>query len=279
MCNNTIKIYVLHYKEGNILNLPPLYEYLMCGNTNKELTPTSNGDDSADNISYKNKYYSELTGIYWAWKNTNSNIIGFCHYRRFFTAKADPQFHTLKRWLYILSGMYRRRTGLIYTSNVKFFKDKFLTSEETQDILKEHDAILPHPRLLKTTVEEHYAHHHDINDLNILKNAIDKIYPTFINAYYEVLQNKYLYANNMFIMKKDDFEMFMKWWFDLLFEIEKNIDLNTKVGYQERALGFIAERLLNIWIVHNSLKIKELPLIYFKKFKKIEERDKDKNKL
>ena len=40
-------------------------------------------DDQGDNISNKNLYYSELTGLYWAYKNLKANYIGLCHYHRY----------------------------------------------------------------------------------------------------------------------------------------------------------------------------------------------------
>lgn len=45
------------------------------------------GDDTGDNISLKNRNYCELTGLYWLWKNNQCDIIGVCHYRRFFLEK------------------------------------------------------------------------------------------------------------------------------------------------------------------------------------------------
>ena len=44
-------------------------------------------DNTGDNISHKNKFYSELTFYYWLWKNkfyeiSDNEWVGFCQYRR-----------------------------------------------------------------------------------------------------------------------------------------------------------------------------------------------------
>ena len=180
--------------------------------------------------------------------------------------------------LYLPIGLYRKHFGLIYTSNVQLFKDKILSDSEMHALLEQYDAILPVARKLIRTAEVQYARRHDAKDLILLRKIINEKHPTYMAALDEVLQSKRLYANNMFVLRKNHFEEFMTWWFDILFEFEKQIDLKTKTGYQERILGFIAERLLNVWFAHKKLNVVELPVIYFKKFKKMEEYDACKSK-
>jgi hypothetical protein len=49
---------------------------------------------------------------------------------------------------------------------------------------------------------------------------------------------------------------------------KKRINPADYTGYQQRIFGFLAERLLTVWFDHENLKIKELPVIYFKRLKK-----------
>ena len=268
---NSVKVYVLKHLEGVSLNLPPLYTYLMTGKTGLQSKSNMLGDDSDVNISERNRYYSELTGIYWIWKNRQHDVIGTCHYRRFFTAQPESFLYNAKQWFYSKFGLNRTHFGLIHTLNIQLYKNRILSTLEINDLLERYDAILPLPRKLKRTVKKHYVRCHDSNDLIILRNIIKEKHPAFTPAFDEVLQSKRMYANNMFVLRKELFDEFMTWWFDILFEFEKQIDLKTKTGYQERILGFVAERLLNVWFAHKKLNVVELPVIYFKKFKKVEE--------
>ncbi|MDP3353136.1 MAG: DUF4422 domain-containing protein [Flavobacteriaceae bacterium] len=266
--SSNIKIYIFYYKKGEILDLNSTYQPLMCGNN--LLLENSNiiGDDTSESISIKNKYYSELTGLYWIWKNTKQDIIGSCHYRRYFTAKPEPLLYELKRLLYYPLGLYKKRIGLIYTQNTSYFLSRILNDQEINKILLQYDAILPKARKLRYSIETHYRRYHDINDLKLLESIITEKYPDYLTAYHTVLKRNWLYANNMFIMKNDNFQEFMEWLFCILFEFEKKVDLSKYTAYQQRVFGFLAERLLNIWFEYKNLNYIELPLIYFKTLKK-----------
>ncbi len=261
------KIYIFHYKDGPVLETDQIYQPIMAGKALLKGQSAIPGDNAGDNISTKNPYFSELTGIYWVWKNTRHEVTGTCHYRRFFTLQPEPFKYKLKRLLYFPAGLYKKRFGLIYTGDSDFFVPRILNQQEINNLLNQYDAILPQARKLKYTVETHYRRYHDINDMNLLESILKEKFPDYLNAFHEVLKGKRLYANNMFILKDIHFQEFMKWWFELLFEFERLIDLNKYTDYQKRILGFMAERLLNVWFMKKQLNCIELPVIYFKRFK------------
>ena len=70
----------------------PLYVSLQVGHaTHEDLGYLA--DDTGDNISAKNCYYSELTGLYWVWKNVKDlDYVGVCHYRRYLLNDAGSIF-------------------------------------------------------------------------------------------------------------------------------------------------------------------------------------------
>jgi len=240
----------------------------MAGNAHYQSRLNIQGDDEGDSISEKNSSFSELTGIYWAWKNTKQEITGSCHYRRYFTAQPEPWDLRIKRSFYYLGGLYKKRYGLIYTNNVNRFTGRILTGSEIQAIFKNYDAILPQKRKLKYSVETHFSRYHDSKDLHLLEKIIGSNYPDYLPAFNKVMKSKRLYANNMFILPETHYQQFMAWWFSVLFEFEKQIKPEVHRGYQQRIIGFIAERLLTVWFCHKELKVKELPVIYFKRLKK-----------
>lgn len=266
--NDNCEIFVFHYKDGNPFPDLPCYTHILAGKETYDQKSDLTGDNTGENISNKNQYYSELTGIYWIYKNQFSDIVGTCHYRRFFTAKEEPFRHKIKRMLYYLFGLKTGRHGLIYTSNQRYWNNRILRCSEAKSILENFDAIMPTKRKLRQSIKEHYNKYHDPSDLKLVELIIREKTPEYSNSFESVLQQKGLYANNMMVMKWPKFEALCQWLFLILFEFEKRVDLNNYTDYQQRIFGFISERLITTWIFHQQLKVKELPLIYFKGLKK-----------
>ena len=54
-------------------------------------------------------------------------------------------------------------------------------------------------------------------------------------------------------MRYDLYCKYCQWLFSILFKLEQEINLKNYIGYQQRVLGYIAERLLDVWIEHNQI--------------------------
>lgn len=264
---DSAKIYTMYYKKGRVLPLSDFYCPLFCGQFPDKTQLPYLKDDSGDHISTKNEFYSELTGIYWVWKNTRQEITGVCHYRRYFTVFDEPWQHRLKYAVTHFLKIYEGPNPLIYVRDVKKYSSWVLTQEQAEEILEKSDIILPRARRFRYSIERHYSKYHSPSDLELVQSILIDLYPEYLTTWRAVLEGNALYANNMFVLKSDLYQPFMKWWFDMLFEFERRTVLHSYEGYQRRILGFIAERLLTLWVIHHQLKIHELALLYFKQMK------------
>jgi hypothetical protein len=208
-------------------------------------------DNEGDNISTKNPNYCELTALYWAWKNLKSDIVGLSHYRRYFLFNYNFIFNTDKI--------------PIYTVNSNFINSININNEEIIELLTKYDIILPKIKKLNKSIYDVYKEDSACfeKDLKITKEIIIKKYPDMINSVDFIFTKNSMYFYNMFLMKKHDFDSYMNWLFDILFEVEKKIDITDYNKVQARVFGFIAERLFNIYIYHNKFRIKEFPIAYF----------------
>jgi hypothetical protein len=77
-----IKLLIAAHKQYQ-MPADSIYFPLHVGAQGKEHITGFTPDNTGDNISTKNPYYCELTGLYWAWKNLDADYIGLCHYRRY----------------------------------------------------------------------------------------------------------------------------------------------------------------------------------------------------
>lgn len=200
------------------------------------------GDNTGDNISAKNANYCELTGLYWAWKNLKCDYIGLCHYRRYFTGKN------------------------LHTNNAEKKKAIILHRQDYEKLLREYDVILPVKRnYYIETVRSQYEHAHNKRDLDEAEKIVAELYPEYNEAFEKVMSRKKLHILNMLVMKKTLFDEYCSWLFSILFELEKRIDISSYNLYEARVFGFISERLFNVWLEKQQLKVKEVPVINLEK--------------
>lgn len=199
------------------------------------------GDNTGDNISSKNPYFCELTGIYWAWKNLQADHIGLCHYRRYFAGK-------------------------VHGSSLNAKQQAILSTADYEKLLQDCDCLLPTKRnYYIETVRSQYEHAHNKRDLDECEKIIAEKYPEYSAAFTKVMQQRRLHILNMFVMKWELFDAYCQFLFGALFELEKRIDISNYTQYEARVYGFIAERLLNVWIEKNQIKYKEIPVVFMEK--------------
>lgn len=195
-------------------------------------------DNQGENISNKNLYYCELTGLYWAWKNLDADYIGLSHYRRHFTcSKKIPK-----------------------TEEEKF--KILLNKEQVEEILENTDIIVPKKR--KYYIEnlyDHYKHTMYIEPLDITAKIIEEKYPEYLTEFEKLHKRTSSHMFNMFIMKKEYLNQYCEWLFDILFELEKRIDLKEYDAFHARFFGRVSELLLDVWINTNHLKYEEVKVI------------------
>lgn len=229
-------IFVATHKDS-ILKVKPGYEMIQVGAViNKHFCNVT--DDTGDNISIKNPHYCELTAQYWIWRNYTDDIVGLCHYRRFFYS-----------WpAYILKTIFGIPT-------------KMLSERKIKRVLSSKDAIVTLPCFLSKTVWARYAISHYIYDLECAKKAIELKYPDYMPAFNKVMHGKKYHYGNMIICKKALFDSYSKWLFDILEYVENRTDVSARSPYQQRAYGFLSERLMDVFLTANNINYKEFPVI------------------
>ncbi len=191
-------------------------------------------DNVGDNISAKNANYCELTGLYWAWKHMNTDYLGLVHYRRYFSKG---------RW-----------------------KKRILQQADVEKLLQQADVILPKKRnyFIETTYNQ-YIHAHHEQDLVKTREILAEQYPAYVTKYDEIMQRTSGHRFNMLLMKWDKLDAYCTWLFAILGELEKRLDISSYSAYDARVFGFVAERLLDVWIETNNVKYVEAPFWYIEK--------------
>lgn len=196
-------------------------------------------DDSGNNISKKNKGYCELTALYWMRYNSDADVLGLVHYRRYFVGR-----HPMR-------------------------KDKWqntLTGEELTQMMQNVDLILPRKRnyIIETTFS-HYAHAHHGKDLQMVRTVIKDQCPEYLSAFDIVMKRRTGHRFNMFIMKREALHDYCDWLFPILFELEKRIDISQYDEYNKRVFGFIGERLLDVWLLNRNYRYVEQKVLEIEK--------------
>lgn len=202
------------------------------------------GDDTGENISYLNGRFCELTGLYWAWKNLSADYIGLVHYRRLFAMKSNDGY---------------RNASMISYDDISPFLGKIR-------------VFVPEKRRYYIeTLYSHYKHTHYAEQLEETGRIIEEKCPEYSGFFNKVINRRWGYMFNMFIMDRDLLDEYCSWLFDILFELKDRIgeeEENKLSPYQRRLYGRISEIIFNVWLEKklrcgelNKDEVMELPVI------------------
>lgn len=218
-----IQIYTMTHKKFQVPE-DSLYQPLHVGRAGKEDLGYP-GDDTGEHISEKNCYYSELTGLYWIWKNvSNLDFVGCCHYRRYLINE----------------------------------QEKILTKAEYEALLSSYDLITTKRVQLEHSYYSAFSANHNIEALDMTGEVIKELYPDYYPAFLSLVHGTETYFGNMLVTSKENFDAYADWLFSIFFEVEKRINLDTdEDAYHKRVFGFISEFLLLVYVRVQQWKVCE----------------------
>lgn len=200
------------------------------------------GDDTGDNISIKNSNYCELTGLYWAWKNLDAEVIGLVHYRRHFVNKKK------------------------LIESLEFKKKNILKKEQIEFIFKSYDIITPNKRKYYIeTNRSHYCHAHYAEGLDLTGQIVGEMFPEYKLSFDKVMDRTSAHMFNMFIMRKQRFDEYCAWLFAILFELEKRLDFSEYSPGEARVFGYISEMLFDVWLDYHQYPYYEVAVSFMEK--------------
>lgn len=258
MGDEKVTLVVATHKEYRMPD-DSMYMPMMLGAVNRdECFGYARDDESEDNISFKNNEYCELTALYEIWKGVDADYAGLVQYRRLF---ANQNFSTVK--------------NIMLKSENERYK-YVLTRADLDKLIPEALVIVPSKRnYYVESLYSHYAHTHEAAHLDVTREVIAKITPSYLKSFDRVMDMRSGYMFNMMIMRKDLLDSYCKWLFAVLFRVEKIlkkrgiVDSNTMSDFDMRLYGRISELLFNVWLDKKvrvgmipKSRIKEIPFLY-----------------
>lgn len=218
-----VKIFVATHKPGDVCHdevYTPIHVGRAISKYKNEMADMI-GDDTGDNISEKNPYYSEMTAHYWIWKNVKDvEYVGLCHYRRLFGID--------------------------------------ITEKNIDKLMKGYDVIMVTPDYKLDSVYSSFAKFVAGEDLTILSQVIRKKCPQYYPTLVKLCDGVKFYPYNMVICKKELYDQYAEWMFQILFECEKFIKISP-YSNAKRTMGYLAEMITQVFFIHNRKRIKTVP--------------------
>ncbi len=214
---------MVHHKDKSLATnyKDPVYvTSVQVGALLTDIRMTEYTDNQGDNISEKNGDYSELTGLYWIWRNRikrqDEKYYGLAHYRRFLELSEDD-----------------------------------LLRLADNDI----DIVLPYPMPYEPNIEAHHLRYLTEQEWDAVLQALKELEPEYAKALSWFLKQENMYNYNIVLAKGKVLDEYCSWLFPILFRIE---EINNPDGGKvpNRYIGYIGETLETLYFMCNKEKLK-----------------------
>ncbi len=182
-------------------------------------------DCSGENISEKNVNYSELTALYWIWKNRLSAS----------GTQGKTEYYGLSHYRRILE----------------------LTEEDLLRLVDHQvDVVLPYPMPYEPDIEAHHRRYLKKEDWNAVLRAVLELQPDYADAFPGILKQRFLYNYNILLARKDVLADYCSWLFPILERVEQ---YSVPQGWnrKDRYIGYVGETLETLYFMYHkdSLRI------------------------
>ena len=224
-----VRIYMAKSHKDRPLVLPvmlPDYVFpLQVGTSNCDQKIADLLDNKGENISAKNANYSELTGLYWFWKNK------LCECG-------------------LEDGDERQYYGLAQYRRMLDFSEDDLLRLPDNDV----DVVLPYPMPYEPNINAHHERYLKEDDWNALITALQELQPDYAEYFPQVLEQQYLYNYNVILAKKRVLKEYCEWLFPILERTEK---LSVPKGSEraDRYIGYMGETLETLYFIKNANRL------------------------
>ncbi len=175
-------------------------------------------DNTGDNISERNKDFSECSAFYWIWKNSvEKKYTGCFHYRRRLNIFEDDLNAVVDNDIDLVNTI----PCILYPSIKNFFITNFLYDK----------------------------------DWSLMMEAISSLHPEYLDSTIKLADGNYYLANNIMIMKTCWYEKMCQFVFDVLLYID-NYYRDHNFVRQDRYAGYIFEFLYSAFVFHHVKDMK-----------------------
>lgn len=181
-------------------------------------------DCDGENISAKNANYSELTALYWMWKNR------LCHA----SAGERHEYYGLAHYRRVL---------------------EFSEDDELRLVDNDVDIVLPYPMPYEPDIEMHHKRYLKPEDWNAVQNAVRRLYPEYGDYFQKVLKQRYLYHYNIILARKAVLAEYCSWLFPVL-ELVEETSIPQGADRADRYVGYAGETLATLYFMYNRDRLR-----------------------